>query len=166
MTGTRLILWFAVLAPLAVGCQLPRSGGDPSFTVVEADIATLQAAMTEGRTTSRAIVEEYLQRIGMYDARLRATMAVNPNALAHADRLDRERAQARPDLQLVFGELRRLAAQEQDHRRRQQRDSEQQGEWAEFAGHGSVGLLTDTRPPRFAYRRCGRIPVCAPAGSG
>ena len=65
------------------------------FTVVEADFADLQAAMAEGRATSRDIVEQYLARIAMYDTRLRATLAVNPHALEEADRLDRERAAGR-----------------------------------------------------------------------
>lgn len=65
------------------------------FTVVEASLFELQAALTEGRATSRQIVEEYLARIGMYDTRLRATIAVNPHALEDADRLDLERAAGR-----------------------------------------------------------------------
>ncbi|MCB9903943.1 MAG: amidase [Planctomycetes bacterium] len=73
----------------------PSRLGAEEFTVVEASIAELQAALTEGRVTSRRIVEEYLARIGMYDARLRATVAVNPHALEDADRLDRERAAGR-----------------------------------------------------------------------
>lgn len=62
------------------------------FTVVEAGISELQAAMSAGRVTSRRIVEEYLARIDEYDALLHATLAVNPRALEAADRLDRERA--------------------------------------------------------------------------
>lgn len=67
-----------------------ETAGD--FTVVEAGISELQAAMSEGRATSRRIVEAYLARIDAYDERLRATLAVNPRALETADRLDRERA--------------------------------------------------------------------------
>ena len=47
--------------------------------------------MREGRVTSRQLVEQYLIRIALYDAKLNATMAVNPKALDEADRLDRER---------------------------------------------------------------------------
>lgn len=62
------------------------------FDVVEASFLDMQHAMEDGRTTSREIVEQYLQRIATYDHRLRATLAVNPQALAEADRLDAERA--------------------------------------------------------------------------
>jgi amidase len=91
-----------VVAALCIGCR----GNDArtpdhaqsmtnDFTVVEASIADLQSAMSSGHATSRSIVEEYLARIGMYDTRLRATIAVNPHALEDADRLGRERAAGR-----------------------------------------------------------------------
>jgi len=51
----------------------------------------MQKAMQDGRITSRQIVEQYLQRIGLYEDRLNAVMAVNPKALVEADRLDQER---------------------------------------------------------------------------
>ncbi len=49
--------------------------------------------MEEGRTTSRAVVEQYLTRIALYEGRFNATLAVNPNALRDAEARDRERAQ-------------------------------------------------------------------------
>ena len=52
----------------------------------------MQRAMREGRVTSRELVRQYLARIGTYDSVLHAVLAVNPNALADAARLDRERA--------------------------------------------------------------------------
>ena len=45
--------------------------------------------MAEGRITSRGIVEQYLQRIALYEDRLNAVITVNPKALEEADRLDR-----------------------------------------------------------------------------
>jgi amidase len=51
----------------------------------------MQKAMEESRVTSRQLVEHYLQRIALYEEKLNATIAVNPNALAEADRLDAER---------------------------------------------------------------------------
>jgi amidase len=82
---------------LAVGsCASPPSPAPAAvFTVVEASIPEMQAAMREGRTTSRAIVTQYLTRIGLYEDTLNAAVAVNPNALAEADALDRERAAGR-----------------------------------------------------------------------
>src|SRR5437773_9015421 len=62
------------------------------FSVVEASISDMQKAMASGRVTSRELVRQYLARIGTYEPVLHATLAVNPDALAEADRLDRERA--------------------------------------------------------------------------
>lgn len=62
------------------------------FSVVDASFADMQTAMAEGRTTSRAIVEQYLDRINRYEDTLHATLAVSKTALAQADELDRERA--------------------------------------------------------------------------
>ncbi len=63
-----------------------------AFPVVEASIADLRTALEQGRTTSRAIVQQYLMRIATYEDRLNAIVTVNPNALAIADSLDRLRA--------------------------------------------------------------------------
>ena len=79
----------ALFLMLFAGCaSVPRGS---SFSVVEASFADLQAAMAEGRVSSREIVSAYLERIGAYDSRLRASIAVNPDALREAERLDRER---------------------------------------------------------------------------
>ncbi|MBZ5659075.1 MAG: amidase [Acidobacteriia bacterium] len=61
------------------------------FSVVEATIAEMQAAMREGRVTSRQIVTEYLLRIARYNRGLNAVITINPNALKEADARDRER---------------------------------------------------------------------------
>jgi amidase len=65
------------------------------FTVVEATIPEMQAAMKAGRTTSHAIVLEYLTRIATYEDRLHAAITVNPKALELADERDRERAEGK-----------------------------------------------------------------------
>ena len=75
--------------------QTGISGGGESFSVVEADIGDLQAALTQGRTTSRELVLMYLARIATYEDRVNAVITVNPRALAVADSLDRERAAGR-----------------------------------------------------------------------
>src|SRR5574341_277957 len=62
------------------------------FNVVEATIPEMQAAMKEGRVTSREIVRQYLTRIALYEDKLNAVITVNPKALAEAEALDRERA--------------------------------------------------------------------------
>ncbi len=61
------------------------------FTVVEATIPEMQAALKSGRVTSREIVRQYLQRIGMYEEVLHAAITVNPKALELAEERDRER---------------------------------------------------------------------------
>jgi amidase len=62
------------------------------ISVVEMSIADMRRAMEEGRTTSRELVQQYLTRIALYEDRFNATLAVNPDALKHADERDRERA--------------------------------------------------------------------------
>ncbi len=63
------------------------------FSVVEASISDMRAALDHGRITSRELVTQYLARIAMYEDKLHAALAVNRNALQEADVLDRERAQ-------------------------------------------------------------------------
>jgi amidase len=78
-----------VALELAVRAQMPL------FSVVEATIADMQAAMRDGRVTSRAIVQQYLDRIAKYNGRLNAIITLNPRALEEADARDRERAQGK-----------------------------------------------------------------------
>src|SRR5262249_36111082 len=66
------------------------------FSVVEATIPDLQAALRAGRVTSRELVGLYLARIATYEDKLNAAITVNPKALDEADALDRERAQEKP----------------------------------------------------------------------
>ena len=70
----------------------PPSAPAASFSVVEASIPELQAALQSGRLTSHQLVEKYLERIGTYEDRLNAIITVNPHALADADAMDKERA--------------------------------------------------------------------------
>ncbi|MEA2464110.1 MAG: amidase [Acidobacteriota bacterium] len=62
------------------------------FSVVEATIPEMQAALREQRVTSRELVLQYLVRIATYDSKLNAVISVNPKALEEAEALDRERA--------------------------------------------------------------------------
>ena len=73
----------------------PGAQGQARFSVVEATIPQMQAAMAKGQVTSRQLVEQYLMRLGVYEDRLNAALAVNPRALQEADALDRERAQGK-----------------------------------------------------------------------
>jgi hypothetical protein len=65
---------------LLVAAQSPGDGRRPAgaspFQVVEAGIREMQAAMASGRATSRALVSQYLMRIGLYEERLKAGLLV------------------------------------------------------------------------------------------
>ena len=82
----------AVLVVLSAAAQ-PK--GTAPFSVVEATIPEMQAAMKEGRVTSRGLTLLHLARIALYEDRLNAVVAINPRALAEAEERDRERAEGR-----------------------------------------------------------------------
>lgn len=66
-----------------------------AFDVVEADIASLRAALESGATTSEELVTAYLARIAAYDSagiRLNAVVVPNPRALQEARASDVRRA--------------------------------------------------------------------------
>ncbi|UCC83217.1 MAG: amidase [Gemmatimonadota bacterium] len=80
-------LFFAFGLAVTAGCT-----GESDFDVVEASIAEIHEAMLDGRLTARQLVELYLERIEAYDKQgpsLNAIIAINPDALARADELDR-----------------------------------------------------------------------------
>src|SRR5687768_9895458 len=85
---------FAVMLTASVA-SLWAHQGQERFNVVEATIPEMQEAMAKGQVTSRQLVEQYLIRIAIYEDRLNAALAVNPQALDEADALDRERAQGK-----------------------------------------------------------------------
>src|SRR5580693_6905508 len=97
----RALLLLALLASVGLYGQAKPQTTDPPraprrpFSVVEASIPEMQAAMREGRVTSRDLVVQYLTRIALYNSKLNAVITVNPNALREAAALDRERAQGR-----------------------------------------------------------------------
>src|SRR5262245_9727464 len=85
-------------ATIAISAQTKKASAPAArtpFTVVEATIPELRAAMEQGRVTSKEIVRQYLIRLATYEDRLRAAITVNPKALEIADERDRERAQGR-----------------------------------------------------------------------
>src|SRR4029078_12779588 len=89
--GARKCLAASALA-LALTPAVARA---PGFSVVEASISDMQAALTRHRVTSRERVKQYLQRMATYEDKFHAALTINPNALAEADALDRERARGR-----------------------------------------------------------------------
>jgi amidase len=67
---------------------------DDHFELSELSLADLQKGMESGKYTARSLAEKYLARIEAIDRRgpaLRSVIEVNPDALALADALDRER---------------------------------------------------------------------------
>ena len=65
-----------------------------SFELEEITLDDLQRGMKTGRFTARSITESYLKRIEQLDGQgptLRSILEINPDALAIADELDRER---------------------------------------------------------------------------
>ena len=97
----------AALAAGSVGCTIERNertgaqatGTTPTtaaaFELDEITIDALQEAQSSGRYSARQLVELYLDRIERIDRNgptLRSVIETNPDALAIADELDRERS--------------------------------------------------------------------------
>ncbi len=90
-----LVLLFLAAALGAAGGQGRRASAAPAgapFSVIEATIPEMQAAMERGRVTSRELVLQSLARIATYEDKLHAAITVNREALKEAEELDRERA--------------------------------------------------------------------------
>lgn len=79
-----LVLWAPVQAQRRPSPQKP-------FTVVEAGIPQMRAAMEQGRITSVELVRQYLVRLALYEDKLNAAITVNPRALEEAAARDHER---------------------------------------------------------------------------
>ena len=87
--------FFACLALYAHGQTLRGQ----VFEVAETSIGDEQKAMADGRVSSKALVQAYLNRIQAFDhrgPRLNALITLNPNALREAEALDAERAAKGP----------------------------------------------------------------------
>src|SRR5260370_25400664 len=99
MRGTLILATLAGILTVALSAQTPRRAAAPPrampFHIVEATIPQMRAAMAAGHLTSRAIVSQYLARLGMYEDRLHAAIVVNPHALEEADQRDPERSAGR-----------------------------------------------------------------------
>jgi Asp-tRNA(Asn)/Glu-tRNA(Gln) amidotransferase A subunit family amidase len=78
------------ITPPAAGQKASAKQG--SFDVIETTIAETQAAIRSGKITCRQIVQIYLERIAAYDqpTRLNTVVTLNPDALADAEKLDKE----------------------------------------------------------------------------
>jgi amidase len=88
----RLVVCSLIAAALA-GAAAPsaRQRTAARFSIVEAGIGDMRVALEQGRTSSRALVQQSLARIARYETRLNAAITVNSRALADADARDTER---------------------------------------------------------------------------
>lgn len=93
----RIVTLLPVLAASGFASSPAPAAGQ--IEVTEATIDQLQAAMASGAATAVEITRAYLARIDAYDRdepALRSMVWINPDALADAEALDRERAAAGP----------------------------------------------------------------------
>jgi amidase len=84
----------ALAKPLSVVAQAAQPSYPPELPLEEITIGELQDGMSSGRWNSHAIVSSYLHRIDAFDKRgpaINAIIELNPEALAIADAMDRER---------------------------------------------------------------------------
>ena len=98
ISSSREPLALVAVFTISTACGESPSQPEPAFPVVEATIADIQAAVRDGRTSCRAVVESYLARIDTFDAskRLNAISMLNPRALERADETDRSLAAGEP----------------------------------------------------------------------
>ena len=75
----------------AKGEMISFADGDPYPELVEVTIAELQAKMKSGKLTARKLTEMYLERIKHIDSKTNSVLELNPDALAIADAMDKER---------------------------------------------------------------------------
>lgn len=90
----RSIAFALATAVALVGAASGQSRPSPAaapFSIIEATIPDMQAALTSGRVTSRQLVEQSLIRIATYEDLLNAVITINKDALREADERDRER---------------------------------------------------------------------------
>jgi amidase len=75
----------------AASAASPDAGTAPPGSLDEIGLDELQARMASGAETSRSITQKYLDRITQRDGRIRSVLETNPDALAQAEAMDRER---------------------------------------------------------------------------
>lgn len=73
---------------------------EPFPELIEITIPQLQAQMKSEQLTARKLTEMYLERIKQIDTKTHAILEINPDALAIADQLDKERKKGKVRSQL------------------------------------------------------------------
>ena len=93
-------IFIPILLAATIACSTPSQAPAPAapapvkFDLEEATVADLQKRMTDGKETSRSIVDKYLARIEAVDKNgpaLHSVIEVNPDARTIADQMDAER---------------------------------------------------------------------------
>src|SRR5262249_9204364 len=95
----RELLLGAAAAALATATRAPAAPDVKPFEFGEATLADLEARLKSGSLTSRALTEKYLARIDEIDRKgpaINSVIEVNPDALAIAADLDKERKEKGP----------------------------------------------------------------------
>jgi len=85
----------AALLPAFVAVSAAAAPAMPGFELDEISISELQDGMKSGKYTARSITEKYLSRIEAIDKQgpaINSVIEINPDALALADAMDKERA--------------------------------------------------------------------------
>ena len=94
IAGGSLVLGHNTIGKVFGKSLNPATFAERDFQLEEATIAGLQKAMASGQLSARTLVLSYLRRIESVDRRgpqLKSVIEINPDALAIADALDKER---------------------------------------------------------------------------
>lgn len=95
-TAFLIALLVAVLAlHHSLATSAPEFDTPRKFELVEATIPEIREALETHFINSKWLVKRYLDRIATYEGTLNAYIAINPNAVDEAHRLDVERAQGK-----------------------------------------------------------------------
>jgi len=84
----------ALLPALAGAAEAAAAAAVPAFELDEISISDLQDGMKSGKYSARSIAEKYLARVEAVDKQgpaINAVIEINPDALALADAMDKER---------------------------------------------------------------------------
>lgn len=89
-----LLTLAAASGAMALAAGRSKAAGVSDFELDEVTLAELQDGMESGRLTAKSVTEQYLRRIDEIDHRgpeLRSVIETNPDAVAIAEALDKER---------------------------------------------------------------------------
>lgn len=79
---------FFLMSSKIIGANIT---GKNEFDIEEMTVMEMQSAMKKGDVTSKQLVQIYLERIKTFDGKLNSMIELNPDALAIAEQMDKER---------------------------------------------------------------------------